>query len=167
MGPPTPLAEPCFTHRWKVSIYLGLTLLKSFRILVLTQSSADPRCPGPTHAPRAKLVSEEGRLDVPAGHPRPGYRRRSIPGPTAVERRHWFGLDRFIGRGTRSAGAAPSFRRGRNAHHRTTRSGSSPPRIGATRCGGDIQGPQTVDRRRWFGPGRHIGRDYDRTRRPS
>ncbi|EJK48180.1 hypothetical protein THAOC_33046, partial [Thalassiosira oceanica] len=34
--------------------------LKSLRLLVLTQSSADPRCPSRTHTPRAKLVSEEG-----------------------------------------------------------------------------------------------------------
>ncbi|EJK59247.1 hypothetical protein THAOC_20556, partial [Thalassiosira oceanica] len=36
MGPPTPLAEPCFTQRWKVSIYLGLTLE------VVPASSFDP-----------------------------------------------------------------------------------------------------------------------------
>jgi len=74
--------------------------------------------------PRAKLESEEGRTDAPRVHPRPRYRRRSVPGPTAVERRRWLGLDRRIGRGRRPARGAPSFHRARNAHHDARRCGS-------------------------------------------
>ena len=43
--------------------------------------------------------SEDGRTDAPTVHPRPRYCRRSVPGPTAVERRRWLGLDRRTGRG--------------------------------------------------------------------
>ncbi|EJK47173.1 hypothetical protein THAOC_32004 [Thalassiosira oceanica] len=52
MGPPTPLAEPCFTHRWKVSIYLGPTLevvpAASFDPIVSRPevSRSDPRTAG-------------------------------------------------------------------------------------------------------------------------
>jgi len=119
----------------------------------------DTGCPFFGLAPRGKLESEEGSIDAPMVRPRPGYRRRSVPGPTAVERRRWLGLGRRIGRGRRPARDAPSFHRGRNAHHDALRPAPSPPRIGATRCKRSIIGPQAVDRRRWFGPDRHIGRD--------
>ncbi|EJK72426.1 hypothetical protein THAOC_06045 [Thalassiosira oceanica] len=41
------------------------------------------------------------------GHPRPGYRSRSITGPTAVDRRRWFGRDWCNGRGIRPDRGAP------------------------------------------------------------
>ena len=84
----------------------------------------DTGCPFLGLAPRGKLESEEGRAGAPMVHPRPGYRRRSVPGPTAVERRRWLGLDRRIGRGRRPARGAPSFHRARNAHHDARRCGS-------------------------------------------
>jgi len=52
-----------------------------------------------------------------------------------------------------------ALHRARNAHHDAPRPAPSPPRIGAQRCKRFTYGPQTVDRRRWFGPDRHIGRD--------
>ncbi|EJK50318.1 hypothetical protein THAOC_30733 [Thalassiosira oceanica] len=39
---------------------------------------------------------------APVAHPRPGYRSRSTPGPTAVDRRRWFGLDWCNGHGLKA-----------------------------------------------------------------
>ena len=85
----------------------------------------DTGCPFFGLAPRGKLESEEGSIDAPMVRPRPGYRRRSVPGPTAVERRRWLGLGRRIGRGRRPARDAPSFHRGRNAERPSRRPTSS------------------------------------------
>ena len=52
-----------------------------------------------------------------------------------------------------------ALRRAWNDHHDVPRQAPSPSRIGAQRCKRFTYGPQTVDRRRWFGPDRHIGRD--------
>ena len=48
-------------------------------------------------------------------YPRPGYRSRSTPGPTAVDRRRWFGRDRSNGRGIRLDRGTPCFLRVRHA----------------------------------------------------
>ena len=44
----------------------------------------------------------EHGTDAPMAHPQPGYRSRSTPGPTAVDRRRWFGLDRCNGHGLKA-----------------------------------------------------------------
>ncbi|EJK57306.1 hypothetical protein THAOC_22666, partial [Thalassiosira oceanica] len=58
-----------------------------------------------------KIMWALGRVehenDAPVAHPRPGYRSRSITGPTAVDRRRWFGRDRCNGRGIRPGRGSP------------------------------------------------------------
>ncbi|EJK64492.1 hypothetical protein THAOC_14767, partial [Thalassiosira oceanica] len=50
----------------------------------------------------AREVKKDHGTDAPMAHPRPGYRSRSTPGPTAVDRRRWFGLDRCNGHGLKA-----------------------------------------------------------------
>ncbi|EJK63636.1 hypothetical protein THAOC_15696 [Thalassiosira oceanica] len=83
-------------------------------------------------------------------HPRPRYRRRSIPGPNALERRHWFGLDRFIGRGTVEEQGPPAPRLASAARGTpiTAPHDPAPPRHGSERLGA---GDTSKDRRRSIG----------------
>ncbi|EJK68991.1 hypothetical protein THAOC_09795, partial [Thalassiosira oceanica] len=75
-------------------------------------------------SPRHARPPEHG-TDAPMAHSRPGYRSRSIPGPTAVDRRRWFGLDRCNGHGLKARPGAPEAHRACTAYNNGARFGSS------------------------------------------
>ncbi|EJK61688.1 hypothetical protein THAOC_17776, partial [Thalassiosira oceanica] len=87
----------------------------------------------PLAAPAPSLPLPAGGVehedDAPVAHPRPGYRSRSITGPTAVDRRRWFGRERCNGRGIRPDRGAPrpAVLARRQARSTTTQHDLTPP----------------------------------------
>ena len=94
-------------------------------------------------------------------HPRPGYRSGSVPGPTTVDRRRWFGRDRCNGRGIRPDRATPCFLHVRHVEHDTARFGS--PLFTDTDIAVhevSLNLPRKGTRRRYFGLERYNGREF-------